>query len=125
MIKLKSENIAGRPHFFDDPAVDELAAMLLALVSEVAVLGDRLDTVERVLAAGGALDRAAVEAYRPDETVRSERKALHQAYLGRIFRILKAQTEAGSELVPFDKMDEFETLMARARGGQKAQTGTD
>ena len=42
-----------RPYFFDDPAVDKLLAMTMALAGELAVTRERLDTVERILAEKG------------------------------------------------------------------------
>ena len=43
----------GRPAFFDDPAVDKLLAMNMALLGEICVLRDRLDTHERLASRHG------------------------------------------------------------------------
>jgi len=115
MAKIASLNMASRPHFFDDPVSDELAAMLLALTAEVAVVYDRLDTVERLLEKTGVLERSKVEAYRPNEQVATERKKRHSEYLARVFRILRMQTEPGSEFVRFDEMTEYKDLMKKVR----------
>jgi hypothetical protein len=38
-----------RPVYFEDPQVDKLLAMVIALTGEVSVLRERLDTLERLL----------------------------------------------------------------------------
>ncbi|MEP7311576.1 MAG: hypothetical protein ABI859_03260 [Pseudomonadota bacterium] len=42
--------------FFDDPAVDRLMGVVMALASETYVLKDRLNVLERQLAASGHVD---------------------------------------------------------------------
>ncbi|MEO7775148.1 MAG: hypothetical protein ABIT36_02470 [Steroidobacteraceae bacterium] len=44
--------------FFDDPAVDLLMGVVMALASETYVLRDRLNVLERQLAATGRVDTA-------------------------------------------------------------------
>jgi hypothetical protein len=61
-----------RPYFFDDPNIDKLLAMFMALVSEVAVLRERLDTHERL-----------------DE----ERAEWRAAYVARVMRILTVELD--------------------------------
>ena len=39
-----------RPYFFDDPNIDKLLAMIMALAGEVSVLPERLDTHEMLAA---------------------------------------------------------------------------
>jgi hypothetical protein len=117
MVEIKSSNMAARPHFFENPESDEFVAILLALTSELAVAQDRADTLERILEAKGVLDRAELEAFRPDAALAEERKERHTEYLRRIFRVLRMQTEAGSQFVPFDEMTEFKDIMARATKG--------
>jgi hypothetical protein len=46
-----------RPDFFEDSAVDRLLSLTMAVVGEVAVLRERLDTVERLLDAQGTISR--------------------------------------------------------------------
>lgn len=52
-----------RPYFFDDPNVDKLLAMIMALAGEVSVLRERLDTHERLAAVGKRPSAAEVENY--------------------------------------------------------------
>ncbi len=76
-----------RPYFFNDPAIDKLLAMFMALVGEVAVLRERHDTIERLLEREGAITRDAIEGYEPTAAVREERDAWRDAYLRQVLRI--------------------------------------
>lgn len=79
-----------RPAFSDDPQVDRLVAMVMALAGEVSVLRERLDTVERLLADTGALPADAIEAYEPSDAVLEEREQWRAAYLDRVLWIVRA-----------------------------------
>jgi len=83
-----------RPTYFTPADVDRVMAILLALVSEVASIRERLDGHERIADAGGAATTAAVEAYRPDAAVEAEREAWRDAYIRRLFRVVTEDVEA-------------------------------
>ena len=87
-----------RPAYFEDPATDRMLSMLMALVGEVSVLRERLDTVERLLEAKGSLTRADIEAYTPDLAAGKERNLLIKAYIARIMRGVQQDMEALAEL---------------------------
>ncbi|MFM7799055.1 MAG: hypothetical protein ACKPBA_08750 [Planctomycetota bacterium] len=70
--------------------LDRLYSVTLALVAELAVTRTRLDTLERVLARGGTLDSAAIDAFRPDPADAELRGRLQAEYLERVFRELAA-----------------------------------
>jgi len=76
----------GRPAFFDDPAIDRMLQMIMALLGEVCVLRERLDTHER-LAAGG-VTREAVDAWVPDAAAAAERTALREQAMARVLSVL-------------------------------------
>lgn len=78
----------GRPAFFDDPAVDKLLAMTMALLGEVCVLRERLDAHERLAAARGLYDPAAVDAYVPDAAAAAERDAVRRRTMDRVLGVL-------------------------------------
>jgi hypothetical protein len=82
-----------RPYFFDDPAVDKLLAMTMALAGELAVTRERLDTVERILGGKGLLSAAEIDAWRPDEPAKQERAALRQEFIARVLMILQNELE--------------------------------
>ncbi|MFL2771110.1 MAG: hypothetical protein ACJZ9F_08870 [Rhodospirillaceae bacterium] len=82
-----------RPNFLDSSDSDKLLAMVVALVGEVAVVKDRLDTHERLATLGKVATPDEIEAYSPDETVEDERETWRSAMLERVFRIISATKE--------------------------------
>ena len=84
----------GRPLFFEDPAVDRLTSLAMALAAELSVVRERLDTVERLLEAGGSLSREAVERYAPDRQAGEERGLATRAYIARVMRGFQQEVEA-------------------------------
>jgi hypothetical protein len=79
-----------RPQFADDPLIDRLVAMVMALAGEVSVLHERQDTVERLLDRSGGLQLADIDAYEPDETVLEDRERWRTAFLDRVLWIVQA-----------------------------------
>jgi hypothetical protein len=93
MVELQKKARGERPRYFEDPAVDKLMAITLALAGEVAVLRDRMDTIERLAAAGKRISPEAVDAYQADETVRAARDAWRDTYLDVVLRIVHQERE--------------------------------
>jgi hypothetical protein len=62
--------------------------MILALATEVSALRERLDTHERLAAAGRLPEPAAVEAHVPDGDVEAARSAARRSLIERITRVL-------------------------------------
>ncbi|MCA2998582.1 MAG: hypothetical protein ACKO1K_09160 [Burkholderiales bacterium] len=83
-----------RPYFFDDPAVERVLAITMAVAQEVAVLRERLDTVERLLEKHGGLTRAEIDAYEPDQASATERAEWSRMYIARVLRIVQQEIEA-------------------------------
>lgn len=90
----------ARPHFFDDPDIDRMVAMLMGLAGEVSVLRDRLDTLERLLEARGGPGPDDIESYIPSEAVAAERARQRAQFLAEVLRIVEAQREALAEHGP-------------------------
>lgn len=86
-VKLPRVSKGERPKFFDDPAIDQMMTFFLELMTEVSVLRERVDTVERLLDAKGTVSRADIEAYRADAAVEAERTAWRDAYFRRVMRM--------------------------------------
>ena len=78
-----------RPFFFDDPNVDKLLAMVLALTGEISLLRDRLDTHERLAREGLLGTPENIEAYEFSEAEEDERAAQRAASIDRVLRIAK------------------------------------
>ena len=89
-----------RPAYFDDPAIDRTLSIVMAIAGEVAVLRERLDTVERLLDAKGTINRADIESYIPDRAAGAERGLLHKEYIARILRGVQQDMEALAEKGP-------------------------
>jgi hypothetical protein len=87
-----------RPQYFEDPAIDRTLSILMALVGEVSVLRERLDTVERLLETKGSISRADIEAYEPDRAAGHERGMLTREYIARVMRGVQQDMEALEEL---------------------------
>ncbi|MEO0981030.1 MAG: hypothetical protein AAFX03_00090 [Pseudomonadota bacterium] len=83
-----------RPWFLENPDVERLMNITLAMAQELAVTRERLDTIERLLERGEPVSKAAIEAYEPTKAEADERGAWMQEYLARIFRILQQDREA-------------------------------
>ncbi len=95
-----------RPRYFDQPAQDRMLSMLMALIGEVSVLRERLDTVERLLEAKGSLDRADIESFAPDKEAARERGILTRDYIHRVMRAVQQDMEAMAALPdpPIDQL---------------------
>jgi hypothetical protein len=68
--------------------------MILALAAELSALRDRLDTHERLAAAGTMPSPGAVEAYEASEPVEAGRAAARRSFIERVTRVL-LETETG------------------------------
>ena len=92
-----------------DPANDRIIAMLMSLVTEVAVLRDRQDTVEAIAEQKGVMLAAEIEAFEPDPARAQAREAWRQEYLGRILYVFQEETE---DLSRGDTPETYRTAVA-------------
>ena len=83
-----------RPYFFKDPDVERVLSITLAVAGELAVLRQRLDTVEELLDARGSVTRAEIEAFVPSPEDAQRRGRWYQEFLARILRIVQQDSEA-------------------------------
>ena len=88
-----------RPYFFDDPNIDKLLAMIMALAGEVSVIRERMDTHERLAQKKKWATHEAIEDYEPDEITEAFRAQWRADYIGRILRIIQVELDhiAGGE----------------------------
>lgn len=82
-----------RPDFHDNASIDRAIAMMLTLAQEVSVLRDRVDTLERLGEEAGWLKPGAADAYAPPPEVKARREARREAYLDRLFYILREELD--------------------------------
>lgn len=83
-----------RPQFFENPEVDRILAIVMAVAGEVSVLRDRLDTMERLAEQKGFVTKNEIDAYRPDEAVEEERQQWRSEYLERVLRVVHHELES-------------------------------
>jgi hypothetical protein len=86
-VKLPRVTKGKRPYFFPDKSIDQVMTFLLELMTEVMVLRDRQDTIERLLDEKGAISRADVDSYIPPAEIEAERTAARAAFVSRVLRI--------------------------------------
>jgi uncharacterized protein YnzC (UPF0291/DUF896 family) len=83
-----------RPNFLDDPAIERVLSITLAVAGELAVMRERMDTIERLLQNGQPVTREAIDQFQPSMEEARERAMWQQEYLSRIFRIVQQELEA-------------------------------
>jgi hypothetical protein len=100
-ISLAGKKAKGkRPQYFDAPENERMLSILMALVAEVSVVRERLDTVERLLDKKGTLTRADIESYAPDQDEGFERGLKTREYIARVMRGVQQSMEAMREKEP-------------------------
>ena len=82
-----------RPHQFDDPAIDTLLSIVVALGNEVYVMRDRMRIIEKMLEAKGTISRADIEAYKPTPEEEEEIRKDNDAFMSRLFRVFEGNLE--------------------------------
>ena len=80
--------------FFEDPAVDRVLGITMAVAQEVGAVLERLDTMERLLVQSGSLQAGALQAYVPDPAVAKERLTMQEAFVTRLLRVVEQELVA-------------------------------
>ncbi len=98
-----------RPYFFDDPNIDKLLAMIMALAGEVSVIRERIDTHERLAQKKKWASHQAIEDYKPDDVTEAFRAQWRADYIARILRIVQVELDQitrGESEKDYDKIVE-------------------
>jgi len=74
--------------FTDEPMLDRLYGVTLALITELAVTRTRLDTVEKLRARRELVAGEEIEGFTPDDSEAAARSRLQAEYLDRVLRSL-------------------------------------
>jgi hypothetical protein len=82
-----------RPVPDEDPEVARLSAMVLALLGELTITRERLDTVERLLESANVLRQRDVEAFEPQGAAVAEREQLRKRQIGKVLRPYRLDME--------------------------------
>jgi len=84
-----------RPYFFEDPAVERVLNITMAVGMELAVVRERMDSLERILEEKGIMTREEIESYVPkNKDIATQRQQWHSEYISRILRIIQQEMEA-------------------------------
>ena len=83
-----------RPTFFDDPSVDRLWWVVLAMLGEVTTLRDRLDAHERLASRHGLYTAADIDAFEPTAEEAKARTEEREALVERTLRSITIEVEA-------------------------------
>ena len=83
-----------RPFFLDDPAVERVLSITMAVATELAVARERIDTLERLLVQRGVLQEGDIERFVPDPSAHAAREAFGREYIARVLRIIDQDVQA-------------------------------
>jgi hypothetical protein len=86
-----------RPSYLRPGDIDRLMIMMVALMAEVSVLRDRIDTHEALAEAGQPATTEQAEAYQVDDARQAAREERRQALLKRVLRAITHEREAALE----------------------------
>ena len=85
---------AGKRPWFLEQQAERVLAITMAVAQELAVARQRIDPLERLLAAKGVLAAGEIDAFAPDAAASAERAMWNQEYIARILRIVQQENEA-------------------------------
>lgn len=89
-----------RPQYLETPEADRLLSMLMAVIGELSVTRERLDTVERLLEQHTGFRQEQVETYAPDRDAAFERGLKTREYIARVMRPIQQDLEAMQQNEP-------------------------
>jgi len=95
-----------RPTFYETPGMDQVMSMLTVLASEVSVLADHIDGIERVAEKNGLDLKGGLASLELGEDALREREERRQALLGKLFYLLRkeaAEAEQGDNQARYEK----------------------
>lgn len=102
-----------RPQYFEDPAVDKLHLMVMALIEELSVTRDRLDTMERLIEKHGLFKIDEIEDYVPDLRADAERTQRRIAFIRRVMKGVTDEIENLRSADPALEFDEVVDVVSR------------
>jgi hypothetical protein len=89
--RMRRDARGKRPNFYDTPAMDQMMSMIMVLASEVSVLADEMDSMQRVAAANGLDLKAGITDLDLDQPALEAREARRQALLDRLFYLMRKE----------------------------------
>ncbi len=92
-IRLPRTAKGQRPQFSRDPEIDRVMAIAIAIASEVAVLRERLDTFETLVARRGVVSADDIEQFVPTPEHEKRREQWRHDFLDRVLYVLRAEAD--------------------------------
>lgn len=84
----------ARPYFFESKETERVMNIAMAIAAEVAVVRERMDTIERILESKGVVSKNEIETFVPTDEQAEERQLWHTRYSARILRIIQQELDA-------------------------------
>lgn len=91
MTRIPMSHRGRRPRFFPAQGMDELVSMVIELTSEVWVLKERMQLLEKVAAAQGVELTAGIDAYAPSPEEKAALAAERERLIANVLRSLEAE----------------------------------
>lgn len=95
-IELSRFSKGKRPHFFSDPGMDHLLAMILELTTELSVAYERVARLERCVIDAGVVTRDKIDAAGQAPDLLREQDEWSNLLLDRLFSSVEQEKEEGS-----------------------------
>lgn len=125
IIQLANTKSQGkRPEYFSDSMSEHSFSISMALMAELAVARERIDTLERLLVSKGVLSKNEVEEFVPSPEEGQERQQAQVEYSARILRSLQQQVEAMAEKNQLS-MEEMSAKLGETGSGKSDETSND
>jgi hypothetical protein len=80
-----------RPSFYETPGLDQMMSMVMVLASEVSVLADQIDLMQRVAGQNGLDLAGGMSSITLDQEALEVREARRQAMLDRLFYLMRKE----------------------------------
>jgi hypothetical protein len=81
----------ARPHFYSEPGLDQAMSMILVLASELSVMRDRIDAMERVATHHGIDFVTEINQLVLDQAALDAREQSRQTLLQRLYYVVRKQ----------------------------------
>ncbi len=85
------------PDNLGEPHAERVLSIVMAVAGELAVMRERIDTIEQLAAERGLFTADEIEAYAPPAAVSATREAWRKAYIRRILRVMHDTFPSGAD----------------------------
>ena len=90
-------------------------SMIMVLASEISVLRDRLDTIEKVAEEKGLASELDIESYEPDEATLAAREVRRQDFFERLFFVARKKA---AEMAAADNEARYQRVLDETAKGE-------